>query len=192
MPFVTEALWSALPRAAGDPELVIVAAWPSPAKRDSSAEADFEGVLDLVRRIRNARVEAGVPAGAWLDARIAAPGDANPLVAELLPQIERLARVRATLLGAGIAKVDAPGALSVVAGRLQAALDPHADPAVEARERERLTRELEVVEGRLAAARARIADPAFTGKAPPAIVEGARRSAADLETQAASLREKLG
>jgi valyl-tRNA synthetase len=192
MPFVTEALWSALPRAADDPALVIVAAWPSPAKRDSSAEADVDAVLDLVRRIRNARVEAGVPAGAWLDARIAAPGDANPLVAELLPQIERLARVRATLLGAGIAKVDAPGALSVVAGRLQAALDPHADPAVEARERERLTRELEVVEGRLAAARARIADPAFTGKAPPAIVEGARRSAADLEAQATSLREKLG
>ncbi len=192
MPFVTEALWSALPRAAGDPELVIVAAWPAPAARDRSAEADVDGILDLVRRIRNARVEAGVPAGAWLDGRIAAPGDANPLVAELLPQIERLARVRVTLLDAGITKVDAPGALSVVAGRLQAALDPHADPAVEARERERLTRELEVVEGRLGAARARIADPAFTGKAPAAIVEGARRSAADLEAQAASLREKLG
>jgi valyl-tRNA synthetase len=192
MPFVTEALWSAVPRAADDPELVIVAAWPSPAERDRSAEADVDAVLDLVRRIRNARVEAGVPAGAWLDARIAAPGDANPLVAELLPQIERLARVRATLLAADIAKVDAPGALSVLAGRLQAALDPHADPAVETRERERLTRELEVVEGRLTAARARIADPAFTGKAPPAIVEGARRSAADLEAQATSLREKLG
>src|SRR5207244_1918308 len=81
---------------------------------------------------------------------------------------------------AGEAKVDAAGALSVVAGRLQAALQPHADAAVEARERDRLIRELEVVDGRLAAARARIADPAFTGKAPTAIVEGARRSAGGL------------
>ncbi|HYK96412.1 MAG TPA: valine--tRNA ligase [Candidatus Dormibacteraeota bacterium] len=192
MPFVTEALWSALPHRPDDPALVIVAAWPSTAGRDRAAEAGVEAILDLVRRIRNVRVEAGVPAAAWLDARIAAPGDANALVAELLPQIERLARVRATLLDADKAKADAPGALSVVVGRLQASLEPHADPAVEARERERLSRELEVVEGRLAAARARVTDPAFIGKAPPAIVEGARRSAADLEAQAASLREKLG
>jgi valyl-tRNA synthetase len=192
MPFVTEALWSALPHAGDDPALVIVAAWPAPAPRDHAAEADVDAILDLVRRIRNARVEAGAPAAAWLDARIAAPGGANSLVAELLPQIERLARVRATLLDAATVKGDAPGALSVVAGRLQASLDPHADPAVESRERERLTRELEVVEGRLAAARARIADPAFSSKAPPAIVEGARRSAAELEAQAASLRQKLG
>jgi valyl-tRNA synthetase len=191
MPFVTEALWSALPRATDDPELVIVARWPSPAARDHAAETDVDAILDLVRRIRNARVEAGVPAGAWLAARIAAPGDANDLVAELLPQIERLARVRATLLDPGTATVASPGALSVVAGRLQAALEPHADPGVEARERERLTRELGVVETRLAAARARIADPAFIGRAPAAIVEGARRSAAELEAQAIGLREKL-
>jgi valyl-tRNA synthetase len=192
MPFVTEALWSSLPRAAGDPELVIVAAWPSPAVRDQRAEADVDAILDLVRRIRNARVEAGVPAAAWLYATIAAPGDANPLVAELLPQIERLARVRATLLDAATVRVDASGSLSVVAGRLQAALEPHSDPAVAAREQERLARELELVEGRLAGARARLADPAFTSRAPAAIVEGANRSAADLEAQAASLREKLG
>jgi valyl-tRNA synthetase len=193
MPFVTEALWAALPHAADDPELVIVASWPKAAARDLAAESAVDGILDLVRRIRNARVEAGIPAAARLDARIAAPGEANALVVELLPQIERLARVRATVLDAETAKIDAaPGALSVVAGRLQATLEPHADPAVESRERDRLTRELEQVEGRLAAAQARIADPAFVGRAPAAIVEGARRSAADLEAQAASLREKLG
>ncbi|HEY4228492.1 MAG TPA: valine--tRNA ligase [Candidatus Limnocylindrales bacterium] len=192
MPFVTEALWSSLPHADGDPEIVIVAAWPRPAGRDPAAEADVDGILDLVRRIRNARVEAGVPAAAWLDARIAAPGPIHGVVQALLPEIERLARIRATLLDGAAQSVDTAGGLSVVAGRIQAGLEPRADPDVEARERERLTRELELVERRLAAARARIADPSFTGKAPASIVEGARASATDLEAQAASLREKLG
>src|SRR5262249_35462249 len=158
--------------------LAIVAAWPTPAARDAAAEADVDAILDLVTRIRNARVEAGVPAAAWLDARIAAPGAANDVVRELLPQIERLARIKPTLLDPGTATVAASGgALSVVAGRLEAALAPHADPAVSARERERLARELEQVEGRLAAAQARLADAAFIDRAPAAIVEGARRSA---------------
>jgi valyl-tRNA synthetase len=192
MPFVTEALWSSLPHAADDPELVIVAAWPAPSARDRAAEADVDAILDLVTRIRNARVEAGVPAAAWLDARISAREPAHATVRELLPQIERLARIKATLVDPGAALAASPGALAVVAGRLEAALEPHADPAIEARERDRLARELAQVETRLAAARSRIADPAFTGKAPAVIVEGARRSASDLEAQAASLREKLG
>jgi valyl-tRNA synthetase len=91
-----------------------------------------------------------------------------------------------------VATIEAPaGALSVVAGGLEASLEPHADPEVAARERERLERELAVVEGRLAAANARLADESIIGRAPAAIVDGARRSAAELAAQAASLREKL-
>jgi valyl-tRNA synthetase len=191
MPFVTEALWASLPHAVDDPELAIVAPWPVPSARDSAAEADVDAILDLVTRIRNARVEAGVPAAAWLDARLAAPGAANDVVRELLPQIEKLARIKATLLDASVSMIAAPGALSVVAGRLEAALEPHADPEIRAREHERLARELVHVSARLASAQARLADPAFVGKAPVAIVDGARRSLADLEAQATSLREKL-
>jgi valyl-tRNA synthetase len=191
MPFITEALWASLPHAADDPELVIVAAWPAPGARDRATERAVDGVLDLVRRIRNARKEAGIETSAWLDAEIAAPGAANSLVAELRPQVERLTRVKATILPSEVARKDVPGALSVVAGGLEAYLQPHRDPEVAARERDRLARELELVEGRLASAAARLADPAFTSKAPPHIVDGARRSHAELEAQAASLRDKL-
>ena len=48
-----------------------------------------------------------------------------------------------------------------------------------------------MAEGRLAAARNRLADPAFTAKAPPAIVDGARASEAELADQVARLRERL-
>ena len=59
-------------------------------------------------------------------------------------------------------------------------------------ERTRLEKELAQAEARLESVRARLADPAFTGRAPAAVVEGARRSELDLAAQAASLREKLG
>jgi valyl-tRNA synthetase len=196
MPYITETLWAELPHAADDPELLIVASWPDAgllaAQRDPAVERNVGQVLDLVRGIRNARAEARIQPGAWLDAQLAAPGDANQVVTELRPAIERLARVKATVLAAEVAALGAEGKLAVVAGRLEASLVPHADPEVVARERDRLERELAQVEGRLASVRARLADPAFTGRAPAAVVDGARRSEANLAAQAASLREKLG
>jgi valyl-tRNA synthetase len=191
MPFVTEALWASLPHAADDPDLLVVARWPAPADRDASVEAGVGAVLDLITRIRNARKAAGVPAADWLDAQVAAPGTSNALLVDLAPQVERLARVKVRVLPPENEKAEIPGALSVVAGGLEASLVPHQDPEVVARERERLGRELEQAEQRLASARARIADPAFVARAPAAIVDGARRSEAELAAQVASLRDKL-
>jgi valyl-tRNA synthetase len=195
MPYITEELWSVLPHAPDDPELLIVARWPQAerlgALRDASIERSVGQVLDLVRGIRNARAEAKIPPVAWLDAELAAPSDMNPAVSELRPAIERLARVKATVLPADVASLNAEGKLSVVAGRLEASLVPHADPDTIDRERGRLERELAQVETRLENARARLADPAFTGRAPAAVVDGARASEADLAAQAASLRGKL-
>jgi valyl-tRNA synthetase len=196
MPYVTETLWAELPHTADDAELLIVARWPDArllgGQRDPAVERNVGQVLDLVRGIRNARAEARIQPAAWLDAQLAAPGDANHVVAELRPAIERLARVKATVLPADVASLGAAGKLAVVAGRLEASLVPHADPDVVAREHDRLGRELAQVEARLASVRARLADQAFTGRAPAAVVDGARRSEADLAVQAASLREKLG
>ncbi len=39
MPFVTEALWAAIPHRAGDPELLIVARWPGAGERDDGARS---------------------------------------------------------------------------------------------------------------------------------------------------------
>ena len=196
MPYITETLWAELPHTADDPELLIVARWPDArllaGQRDPAVERNVGQVLDLVRGIRNARAEARIQPAAWLDAQLAAPGDANQVVAELRPSIERLARVKATVLPADVASLGAAGKLAVVAGRLEASLVPHADPDVVAREHDRLERELAQVEARLASVRERLADPAFTGRAPVAVVDGARRSEADLAAQAASLRDKLG
>jgi valyl-tRNA synthetase len=192
MPFVTEALWAALPHDAGDPELLIVAAWPRPGARDPDAERSVEGVLELVRRIRNARAEAAIPPAARLRARIAAPAAWNAFVQSLRPQIERLARVDVDVVPPDDAAKDAPGTIAVVAGELEAYLESQAGAEVGDRDRTRLARELEEAARHLAASRARLEDSAFVSRAPAAVVDGARRQAAELEARVASLREKLG
>ena len=89
MPFVTEALWGALPHAADDPELLIVARWPAArATRDERARGRASTqVIELVRRSatpgrgRDRRPPAGcaidvcVPRAAADDVRRARTGD---------------------------------------------------------------------------------------------------------------------
>jgi len=141
-----------------------------------------------------------MPAGAWLETHVAATGEEAELFAELAGAIGRLARARPLTLHRSSDELPRPdGALDVVlpSGRIEATILPAA--AAEAGERAggdadraRLEKELLAAEGHLAAARARLANPEFTGKAPPAVVDGARRSEAELAEQVDRLRERLG
>ena len=197
MPFVTEQLWGALPHAADEPELLIVAAWPAAGERDAEAEAEIGAFVELVRAIRNARAEARVEAATWLPVRLAVPPELGGAIAGLGPAIERLIRARPLevvpdreALGAATAE-----SLAVVAGGLEALvlLGGGGSGASSAdADRARLEKELAEAEGYLAAARARLANDAFTSKAPAAVVEGARAREAELADQVERLRARLG
>jgi valyl-tRNA synthetase len=193
MPYLTEALWSVLPHAPDDPELVIVASWPAAWARDPYAEAAVGEAIELVTGIRNARAAAGIEPGAWLAGTITAPAAASGGLTALRAQIERLARVRplSVVASEGRPSGVAGEAISVVAGRLEAVIQRAVDAGDVARDRERLEKELLVAEGRLAAARARLADPSFLSRAPARVVEGARASEAELGQQVNRLRESL-
>jgi valyl-tRNA synthetase len=87
---------------------------------------------------------------------------------------------------------DAPG-LAVVAGDIEAVVVLDAtDAGIADADAARLERELADAERFLAAARARLADEAFTTKAPPAVVEGARAREAELADQVDRLKATLG
>ena len=58
-------------------------------------------------------------------------------------------------------------------------------------ERTRLTKELEKLAQHIAATEARLANPAFVGKAPPAVLEGARQQLADLRAKHAEVSRLL-
>jgi valyl-tRNA synthetase len=198
MPFVTEALWATLPHAPDDPELLIVARWPAASARDEALEADFEGLMELVRGIRNARADARVDPGAWLPVTVAVSPRVAPTVDALSPAIARLARARPLTrvdAAAAFASAAGDGRLSVVTGLAEASIElprsagASANPAGD---RARLERELADAERLLAAATARLANPSFLEKAPAAVVEGARASEAELAATVARLRSRLG
>ena len=198
MPFVTEAVWGQLPKAPGDPDLLIVADWPAAAAAgagDGVAEAQTGALLDLVRGIRNARSEAKVDPAAWLPVDVVVAPPLTDAFDALRPALERLARARplsrvpdaAALHGAG------PASLGVVVGDLEALVRPAAgaDAGAAARDRARLEKDLAEAEGLLAGARARLADERFTSKAPPAVVDGARTREGELAERVAKLRGRL-
>jgi valyl-tRNA synthetase len=195
MPFVTEQLWGALPHAIDDPDLLIVARWPAVGSRDPKAEAEVGALVNLVRAIRNARAEAQVEAATWLPVRLAVPPSLGDPFTALRPAVERLARARPLEVVADratLAADGAGGALAVVAGDLEAlVILADASASAEA-ERSRLEKELAEAEGYLTAARARLENEAFTSKAPPAVVEGARVREAELADQVERLQARLG
>jgi valyl-tRNA synthetase len=198
MPFITEALWAALPHRNGDPDLLIVARWPAAGERDATVEAEVGTVLELVRGIRNARSEARLEPAAWLPLDVAIPGSLRGTFDTLRPAVERLARVRpVTAHPTRTALAGLPGAqdaLAVIAGDIEALVHPPADAGDRGSadlERARLERELAEAEGWLQAARARLANESFVGRAPAAVVEGARAREAELAETVHRLRERL-
>ena len=198
MPFVTEALWAALPHRATDPALLIVARWPAVGERDLATERDVAALIDLVTEIRNARATAKLPAGGWLETRVSLPIELGPTFEALRPGIERLARARPLereLTPEALHAVASPADLVVLAdgGRIEArirSVAPDADAA--ANERARLERDLAEAEGWLLAARARLANESFVARAPADVVAGARAREAELADQVARLRARLG
>ena len=197
MPFVTEALWAALPHRASDPELLIVARWPAPETRDEAVEAQVGELIDLVTELRNARASAKLPAADWLETLVFVPLDLGGTFESLRPAIERLARARPLhreLTPEALAAATRSGDLSVIVagGEIEATIRPAtASGDAGALERARLERELAEAEGYLAAARERLSNDAFVSRAPAAVVDGARAREAELADQVDRLRDRL-
>jgi valyl-tRNA synthetase len=197
MPFVTEALWAALPHRASDPALLIVTRWPGIGERDTDAEREVGALIDLVTEIRNARASAKLPAADWLETLVFVPTALGASFEALRPAIERLARarpLRRELTPEALAAVTRPGDLAVIVagGEIEATIRPAVvTEDADALERARLERELTEAEGRLAAARERLANDAFVSRAPAAVVDGARAREAELADQVDRLRDRL-
>jgi valyl-tRNA synthetase len=195
MPFITETLWAAIPHARSDPSLLIVARWPQVGERHVELERQFDELFETIAGIRNARATARIDAPSWLETHIALPGDLFARFEELAPAIERLARARPLRLHRRAADLPRPeGCLEIVlpSGDIEATVLTAVTGDSVALDRARLEKELAEADGWLAAAQARLANASFVGKAPPAVVEGARNREAELADQVARLRERLG
>ncbi|MEO5704643.1 MAG: valine--tRNA ligase [Candidatus Limnocylindrales bacterium] len=195
MPFVTEALWGVLPHTADDPDLLVVANWPTPGTRDASVEATVEEMIELIVAIRNARAAADIAPAAWLETHVSVPGGARAALEVLAPAIERLARARPLALHGRREDLPRPtGAIEVIlpVGDYEAIVVAAVGAEGATGDRARLVAELSDAERFLSAARERLANDAFISKAPAAVVEGARSREAELADTVARLRALVG
>jgi len=190
MPFVTEALWQALPQAVKTGEALIIAPWPmeDAGRLDDAAESQMTMLMDLTRGIRNVRAEYNVQAGKRIAATVAA-GEAAQALAASQDVLIFLAHLDAEKLQIVEACDPLAKSASVVAGEVVAYL-PLAGLVDLDAERARLQKALTALEGRIAGSQARLNGP-FAEKAPEHVVARERERLADMETEAAQLREQL-
>ncbi|HSV65754.1 MAG TPA: valine--tRNA ligase, partial [Mycobacteriales bacterium] len=158
VPFVTEALWTALTGA----ESVVVAAWPAPepAYVDDAAEEDLTALRRVVTEVRRFRADQGLRPGQRVPAVLA--GLAGSALAPFGPQVRALARLdepaegfhaTASLpIGGLVIELDLSGAIDVPA------------------ERARLAKDLAAARKEIDGATAKLGNAAFTDKAPAAVV----------------------
>ncbi|MGI6238171.1 MAG: class I tRNA ligase family protein, partial [Christensenellales bacterium] len=182
MPFITEEVYGYLPGVDG---MLITAAWPAvnPAHDFPEDAARMEGIMEIIRTVRNMRAEMNVAPGrrarlivrpndGWFDALSTAEG-----------YFTRLAFASAL----EILPADAPNpekSASAVTGACELFL-PLGDLVDVEQELKRLDKDRKNLEGEIARAESKLTNPGFLGKAPAHLVE---QEKAKLETN----RQLLG
>ncbi|MHB1317931.1 MAG: class I tRNA ligase family protein, partial [Anaerolineae bacterium] len=166
MPFLTEALWQYLPH---EGEALIVAAWPRAGAQDAAASERMFGLMELVRTIRNARMEYEVDPGRRIAATIVAGTETAFLTAQgpVLASLARIDELRLTIVERVEAAPDK--ALALVTAGYEVFL-PLAALIDLGRERERLGRDLATVTQELERVTQLLANEGFVGRAPAAVV----------------------
>jgi valyl-tRNA synthetase len=182
MPFVTEEIWEQL---TDRPGTLIVARYPQgdPRSRDAAAEAAVEALRAIVTRVRTFRTERGAPPTGPVALTIDPSSPDRtvlPALESLAPLLSHLARLSELRFAA-----PAPGAFQdVVSGLSLGLLLPEGAAAGSG---ERIEKVLAGVADEIAQLSAKLQNGDYLSKAPPAVVEKARRRLHELEEKRAAL-----
>jgi valyl-tRNA synthetase len=201
LPFITEHLWRRLneivPRR-GLPgyldcpscDALVLAAYPPehgwPALIDEPLGETFEHLQEITRGVRDVRMRRNIPPRQTVNVLVKpAPGDVESL--------RQAAYVIHKLAGIGELAIDdravrPPDSCSVVAGTVQVFV---LDCVDDARERERLGREIAEVERLIASKETKLSNENFVRRAPAEVVQQERDRLADLQVRRGRLRETL-
>lgn len=195
MPFITEEIWQRIRehQPEGKPASIMIAPYPAAdtSAFDAEAEREMETVIEIVRSIRNARVESKVNPARFIEAIIAA-GEAKPVLESHAPAIRTLARVRPlTILdsreGRGTrrdqAKILLLKGIEVILP-LEGLIDLDA-------ERSGLLKEIESNQAEIRRIERLLANEAFTNKAPASVVEKERQNLSHRKDTLNRLEERL-
>ena len=190
MPFVTEAIWQALPGEARTGESLMMTRWPEVdgALLNAEAEEQMELMMDLVRGIRNRRAEYHVTPGKRIPAAIAA-GYATTWLNEQRAVLCSLAKLDPDQLTVEATVEPPEQAATIVVGDIVCYL-PLAEIVDLEEEEERLSKEMAEVEKHIDHSQELLAGE-FARRAPDYVVQRERDKLADLQAERAKLSEQL-
>jgi valyl-tRNA synthetase len=190
MPYVTEAIWQALPDKARQGEALIVARWPEPSAEllDAEAEEQMTLMMDLIRGIRNRRAEYHVTPGERIPAKIAT-ADAHDTLKRQRAVLCSLAKLDPARLSIEESMQPPSQAATIVVGRTTCYL-PLAEIVDLEEEREWLSKELDDLEHRVGHSE-ELLDGPFAERAPEHVVQRERDKLKDLKTEWAELERRL-
>ena len=195
IPFITETLWARLPSltdgSARGGEFLCTTAWPATRQTTGGGDA-FELVRNATLAIRQIRNEYAVKPGKPIEVTLvpsAADAGAAP---SLMQTIGALTRATVSLRAAG----DAPSAHQVLPGGTEvvialAQLRDELSAEDTAKEAVRLNSEIEATQKILDGVRAKLSNDAFTSRAKPEVVDGARAQERDLAQKVETLTRKV-
>ncbi|HEY4009116.1 MAG TPA: valine--tRNA ligase [Acidobacteriaceae bacterium] len=186
MPFLTEELWHALYGAIEQPapaKSIALTRFPMAADfaEDAESVSAMQTLQELIVSVRALRKDLGVPEKEFAPIRLHATEGIAKIAQANTEMLGRLARVSA--LEVSSQPLTGNSARSTASFDVAIVYERQIDVAAE---RERLTKELARYDKGLQAAEKQLGNPGFVAKAPPHIIEGLKKQAA--ETRA--LKEK--
>jgi valyl-tRNA synthetase len=204
IPFITEELWQKvapvagrLPATSDTPgrtgPSISIAAYPvsQPERIDEAAIAQIAKLKLLVDACRNLRGEMSVPPSTRLPLYVVAQGEAEAAFLQTsAPILQALSKLSEVKLFADEAAWQAAAQAAPVAVVGDARICLHMEVDVAA-EKLRLGKEVARLEGEITKANSKLSNEAFVAKAPPAVIEEARKRVADFSDTLAKMRDQL-
>ncbi len=197
IPFITEELWQMLGYTGSDASLLMRDARVGTADAlalalksagiciDAAQAASVESVKGFVSQARGLKAEHGL--AGRRDAKFFVT-TADPGWAAIEANLSKLLRMAGASEILRRDQVDSAPAVVTPLGTLYLDLASAVDAGAE---RQRLAKEIEKLTQHISSTQARLSNPAFAGKAPPAVIEGARKQLAELQAKKTEVERLL-
>ena len=196
-PFITEAIWERLndvvplrgPSDEPAEAMLVGAQWPyaDAAAINEPAERDFALLQELVRQVRNVRVQHNVAPSRTVSAAIEADGAVATLLSENLELLRGQAGIGEVTVSRQIAEPPANAAAVAASGAKLYVLDI-IDVAAE---RDRLTKQAQTLRKGVGGIQAKLANENFLARAPADIVQRERDRLAKLQAELEAVEHAL-
>jgi len=171
MPYITEEIWSHLPRRPEDGETITLAAWPRADARWEAPQqvSEMELLMAMIRSIRNVRAEVNVPMSKKIEMIVKpASADAQAVLERNRHYLERFCNTSSLEIAADAAAPEK--AMSAIVTGAEMFL-PLAGLIDIDQEIARLEKELKTLNGEVERVEKKLANPGFVAKAPAAVIE---------------------